>query len=175
LSNELVRALDRLLHRGAGGVKVGVGGGAHSAAEQFVHGTIGALSRDVPQRHVESRNRVVRHRTLAPIPRETGEPHQVLDVAGVAADHETGEVLLDEGNYGVPALCQRRAPQTEEAGHVRVDAHHDEWNSFRRGHDRSYARDACVVGRRPGLSEGGECLHVGGLMLGQGGRLGCGG
>ena len=66
---------------------------------------------------------------------------QVLDVAGVPADEERREVLVDRARHEGRSLGERRAAEAVEAGLVGVDPDDDERDPLGRGQDGADAGD----------------------------------
>lgn len=81
---------------GAVDVCVGLGAGAHAAAEQRVQGRPEALGLQVPQGDVDAAEGVAGDRTAAPVGAVEEQPVDVLDVVGVPSGEHRGEVVVED-------------------------------------------------------------------------------
>src|SRR5919202_2093611 len=81
------------------------------AAHELIDGHAGPFALDVPQRLVDAGQRVVQHRTAAPVGADVGGLIHILDVVHAAAEEERPEILLDGGDHGQRALREGGAAE----------------------------------------------------------------
>ena len=91
--NGLLRELLGLLRAGEPAVRVARHGGATLAADQLPHGDAEGLALDIPERHIDSRERAHEHGTAAPVGVAVVVVPERLDVHRVLADEAVLEVV----------------------------------------------------------------------------------
>ncbi len=144
------RVIEGLVHGGAGGVQIDRHVPAEPAAEQFVHGHSGALSGDVPERHVHPGQRAVQDRPIPPIRREMQHSAYVGNVGGRAPDDQRRHVCRQDRDNGRETLVEGRATQPIQTVNAGVHPDYDQVHTFRRGDDRPHPGDPHVVPVGPG-------------------------
>src|SRR5262252_6925761 len=92
---QLGYAVLELLHVTTAGMAVTIHGEAALAAEELIDRHAGALALDVPQGLIYSAERVVQHRTVAPVGTRVGGLPEILDIVGISTAAEVVKVILD--------------------------------------------------------------------------------
>ena len=113
------------------------------AAEQLVQRHVGLLALDVPQGHVHTRNGVVLNRPIAPVGVLVHQLPQFLNAIGIPTDQQRPQVFLDQAFDGEVAVGKGRAAQTNQAGLVGFNLHHEQVDAFRRGEYNFDIGNAC--------------------------------
>ena len=118
LSHELADALRRGLRGLFGHVAVDRNLRSALPTEELVDGHSGALALDVPERHVDSAERVHEYGAVSPVRALKHCLPEVFDVVRVGTAQKWVEILVDRSNDGERPLVERAASQTVEARFV---------------------------------------------------------
>ncbi len=116
LRHEAADFLGQLVERRSVGMSVCRGGLAALSAEELVHRHPGHLALDVPEGHVDARNRVVLRRSIAPVGVVVHRLPDILDAGDVPAREERVQVVVDEAGDRLVPVGQRSAAQPVQAG-----------------------------------------------------------
>ena len=116
------------------GMAVGVDGFAAFAAQKLVDRQFRAFAEDVPQRHIDPRERVSQHRPVSPVRADEGRLPDVFDARGVFPDEKGLQELVDGCLDGAGPLREGRAAQTVKSRFIRQ--HFDDHQAdIRRGRE----------------------------------------
>src|ERR1043166_3690780 len=111
------------------------------SADELIHRHVRALALDVPQRHVESTQRVVEYRPVAPIGTRVSVLPEVFDVVRIATASERIEIFFNGGDNGERSLIERGATESIQTWLARLDFYHDETRGLRRSFDCTHFGD----------------------------------
>src|ERR1700683_5335515 len=126
-----MRALDQLLRRfgfidrahvAETEVRIDAHAVAHAPAQQHPHRDRERLAQNIPKRDFDSRNGAHADDAKAPEAVLLHDPHEFLDVARIASDHERSEIVDRPRDRARFPLKRRLAP-SEQAVLIGLDAH----------------------------------------------------
>ena len=145
----VMRALDQLLRRlgfidrthvAEAEVRIDPHPVAHATAQQHPRRNRERLAQNIPKGNFDSRDGAHADDAKAPEAVLLHDPHELLDVARIAADHERSEILDRRRNRARFPLERRLAP-SEQAILIGLDADEDPVPHLRVHDDRANAGD----------------------------------
>ena len=120
------------------------------AAEQVVHRHIRDFSLNVPQRHIDARDRVVQNGTVAPVRADHRRLPNVLGAPNVFADEKRLQILVDRRRDRKVPLGERRAAETVQSRFGRLELDDDQVNVVGSGQYRFHVpNDDCAHDAMP--------------------------
>ena len=153
-----------------GPLRMGIAGNARPAfsSEQLVEGHPRQLSLNIPQRHIHAGQRVVEHRSVAPIAHSHGGLPDILNIGRVLADQERTQIFFNDGHHRQIPMGKGGAAHAVQAGLTGFYLHRHQIDALRRCADGPYipylnshpvqppffGRPSCRRGRFPAFPAG---------------------
>src|SRR5690606_32642502 len=141
LTFELLHLLQHRLRRWSASVGVAIDGKPALSSQQLVYRYTQQLAFDIPQGLIQAAQRVIQHRSVAPVRTYIGGLPDIFDVVHVFAAAKIIQVFVDGRNHSMGALAESGAAHTIQTRLVGLGFYYDQLNAIGSGGDRRYFAD----------------------------------
>src|ERR1051325_636249 len=120
-------------------MRIAIDGEAAFPSQELINRKTGALTLDIPERHIDAAQGIVQHWSVAPVRTRVSCLPNVLNIIRIAAATKRVKILFDRGFDCEGPLLKRSASQSVEAGFARLYLNYHEPDSLGCSQDRAHA------------------------------------